>query len=56
MSLHDYGYQREARGFSVWTRCPHTGDKRDCLDHVPTRRAAEAMIRRLRAKKEEGRS
>lgn len=53
---YDYGYQREARGFSVWTRKPYTGDKADCLDRVSTRRAAEAMIRRLRAKKEEGRS
>lgn len=49
--IYDYGYQRESKGWSVWLRCPYTGDRRDHIADVRSRRDAEALIRRLRRKR-----
>lgn len=42
-----YGYQKEARGYSVWTLCPHTEDRRDWVADCRSASQAQAMINRL---------
>lgn len=49
----NFGYQREASGFTIWTLSPHTGSKIDCLDWVDTERQAQRKVNALY--KEQGR-
>lgn len=46
--MHDYGWQKEKNGYSVWSLALHTGDKRELLTEVSTKRQALAAIKRFR--------
>jgi hypothetical protein len=47
MAAPRYAYQKEARGYSVWTLSPHTGDRRDWIADCRTAREAHRRKGRL---------
>jgi hypothetical protein len=49
MMAHDYAIWKEARGYSVWSLKPYTGDKADCLSLHDSKRNAIAALKRYRA-------
>ena len=43
----EYGYQKEAKGYSVWSLKPHTLDRCDLICYCRSRRDAKIKMEKL---------